>query len=59
MLAADYPPKFGNSVTSQFHSKLNEHDDFTIQPGFIETPKQIILVEIPYCIKIKDIQNGF
>ena len=62
-LNADYPPRFINSVIKQFNDKLrensNEEDDCILPPDFFEIKKQVILVEVPYCEKMKHLLDGF
>ena len=53
VLNANYPPRFINSVIRKFNQKSSEMDDFIISPSLFEIPKKVVLVEIPYCPKMK------
>ena len=45
-LAADYPPKFSNSVINQYHQNKdqNQEDEYIIPPNFFEIPKPFLLI---------------
>ena len=50
-LAADYPPRFIESVIKQFESRQNDttQDDYFIPPNFFDTPKPQLWIELPFC----------
>ena len=51
-LAANFPPRFLNSVCNDSLNKDNhENTDFIIPPGFFDVKPPVILIEIPYCDK--------
>ena len=50
-LNADYPYKFTNSVINNFQEKSDGTDDYIFPPGFVDIPKNVVLVDIPYCPK--------
>ena len=56
-LNADYPYRFINSVINNFQKKSDGTDDYIIPPGFFDIPKKVVLVDIPYCPKIKNFPN--
>ena len=46
--------RFVNSVVNEFATaQANEDNEFNISPWFFEVKKNIVLVEIPYCFKMK------
>ena len=48
-----------NSVINNFQGKSEETDDYIILPVFLDVPKKVVLVDIPYCPKNEEFSNRF
>ena len=48
-----------NSVINNFQGKSEETDDHVIPPVFLDVPKKVALVDIPYCPKNEEFSNRF
>ena len=58
-LNADYPYGFINTVINNFQEKSDETYDYIIPLGFFDIPKNIVLVDIPYCPKNEEFSKRF
>ena len=58
-LNADYPGRFINIVINKFHEKPERTGNYVIPADFLDVPKKIVLVDIPYCSNNEEFSKRF
>ena len=55
---ANYPRKFVEIVIGNFENDKIESANYIIPLGFFDIPKPVIVMEVPFCTKVRFLQNN-